>query len=153
MKSPYEVLGVPFGADEATIKRAYKELVKKYHPDQYADSPLRDLASEKLQEVNQAYDTLMNELKNGRSAQWGSQQGYGQQGSFGQKAQGQQNQSQQGAQYGWNPFGNPYQQGGRQQNFYSYYPRRSCCTGNDLCLLCCADSCCECMGLDLCACC
>ena len=46
--NPYEVLGVPQGADEETIKKAYKELVKKYHPDQYANNPLSDLAEEKL---------------------------------------------------------------------------------------------------------
>ncbi|MCX7714489.1 MAG: J domain-containing protein [Clostridia bacterium] len=58
--NPYEVLGVPEGADEETIKRAYRELVKKYHPDKYANNPLADLASEKLKEINKAYDMLMN---------------------------------------------------------------------------------------------
>lgn len=58
--NPYEVLGVPEGSDEETIKRAYKELVKKYHPDRYVNNPLADLASEKLKEVNKAYDMLMN---------------------------------------------------------------------------------------------
>lgn len=58
--NPYEVLGVPEGADEETIKRAYKELVKKYHPDKYVNNPLADLASEKLKEVNKAYDMLTN---------------------------------------------------------------------------------------------
>lgn len=58
--NPYEVLGVPQGADEETIKKAYKELVKKYHPDQYANNPLSSLAEEKLKEVNEAYSMLMN---------------------------------------------------------------------------------------------
>ena len=58
--NPYEVLGVPEGADEETIKKAYKELVKKYHPDKYVNNPLADLASEKLKEVNKAYDMLTN---------------------------------------------------------------------------------------------
>ena len=57
--NPYEVLGVPEGASEEEIKRAYKELVKKYHPDKYQDNPLSDLAEEKLQEINEAYDMLM----------------------------------------------------------------------------------------------
>lgn len=56
---PYEVLGVRQGASEAEIKAAYKELVKKYHPDKYQNNPLSDLAEEKLQEVNEAYDILM----------------------------------------------------------------------------------------------
>ena len=58
--NPYEVLGVPEGADEETIKKAYKELVKKYHPDKYVNNPLADLAGEKLKEINKAYDMLTN---------------------------------------------------------------------------------------------
>lgn len=56
--NPYKVLGVPEGADQETIKKAYHELVKKYHPDKYADNPLKDLAEEKLKEINKAYDML-----------------------------------------------------------------------------------------------
>lgn len=59
MKNPYEVLGISQGASEEEIKRAYKQLVKKYHPDKYQNNPLADLAEEKLQEINEAYDTLM----------------------------------------------------------------------------------------------
>ncbi len=58
--NPYEVLGVSENADEAEIKKAYKELVKKYHPDKYVNNPLADLATEKLKQVNEAYDMLMN---------------------------------------------------------------------------------------------
>ena len=57
--NPYEVLGIKEGASEEEIKAAYKELVKKYHPDKYADNPLSDLAEEKMQEINEAYDMLM----------------------------------------------------------------------------------------------
>ena len=60
--NPYEVLGISENASEEEIKRAYKEMVKKYHPDKYQNNPLADLAEEKLQEVNKAYDMLM---KNG----------------------------------------------------------------------------------------
>lgn len=56
--NPYKVLGVPEGADQETIKKAYHELVKKYHPDKYANNPLKDLAEEKLKEINKAYDML-----------------------------------------------------------------------------------------------
>lgn len=56
--NPYEVLGVPENADDATVKKAYRELVKKYHPDNFKDNPLADLANEKLQEVNEAYDMI-----------------------------------------------------------------------------------------------
>lgn len=59
MNNPYEVLGIREGASEDEIKRAYREMVKKYHPDQYQDNPLSKLAEEKLREVNEAYDYLM----------------------------------------------------------------------------------------------
>ncbi len=61
---PYSVLGVQPDADEETIKRAYKELVKKYHPDKYVNNPLADLAAEKMKEINKAYDAIMNKNKN-----------------------------------------------------------------------------------------
>ena len=57
--NPYEVLGISENASEEEIKKAYKEMVKKYHPDKYQDNPLADLAEEKLQEVNEAYDMLI----------------------------------------------------------------------------------------------
>ena len=63
--NPYEVLGVPENADDATVKKAYRELVKKYHPDNFKDNPLSDLANEKLQEVNEAYD-MITKGKSGR---------------------------------------------------------------------------------------
>ncbi len=56
--NPYEVLGVPENADEETVKKAYKELVKKYHPDKYVNNPLADLAAEKMKEINKAYDMI-----------------------------------------------------------------------------------------------
>ena len=68
--NPYEVLGVPENASEEEIKKAYKELVKKYHPDKYQDNPLADLAEEKLQEVNEAYDMLMKNRNSGSSSSY-----------------------------------------------------------------------------------
>ncbi len=62
MRNPYEVLGIKEGASAEEIKTAYKELVKKYHPDKHQDNPLYELAEEKLREINEAYETLM---KNG----------------------------------------------------------------------------------------
>lgn len=59
MKNPYAVLGITEGSSIEEIKRAYKELVKKYHPDKYQNNPLSDLAEEKLKEINEAYDYLM----------------------------------------------------------------------------------------------
>ena len=79
MKSPYEVLGVKPGASEEEIKKAYKGLVKKYHPDKYQNNPLADLAEEKLQEINEAYDTLMKNKSSGGSSaySYNNPSGYG----------------------------------------------------------------------------
>lgn len=56
--NPYEVLGVSPNDDEETIKKAYRTLVKKYHPDRYANSPLAEQANEKLKQINLAYDMI-----------------------------------------------------------------------------------------------
>lgn len=55
---PYKVLGVSKDADQETIKKAYRELAKKYHPDKYVNNPLASLAEEKLKEINEAYRIL-----------------------------------------------------------------------------------------------
>lgn len=80
MKNPYEVLGIKEGASEEEIKKAYRELVKKYHPDQYRDNPLADLAESKLREINEAYEMLMKGGKSsGSRSQWsGGSAGQGQ---------------------------------------------------------------------------
>ncbi len=63
---PYKVLEISPNATQEEIKTAYRNLVKKYHPDKYADNPLGDLAEEKMQQINQAYDMLSG--KNGNSS-------------------------------------------------------------------------------------
>lgn len=83
--NPYEVLGVSEDADEETIKKAYRELVKKYHPDKYVNNPLADLAGEKIKEINKAYDMIMNKkTPKNTGASGGAGQTYGQQSYSGQ---------------------------------------------------------------------
>ena len=76
---PYEVLGVSRDASDDEIKKAYRELAKKYHPDRYVDNPLSSLAEEKFKEVQQAYDAIMEERSgHGTSYQQSSYGGYSQ---------------------------------------------------------------------------
>ncbi|MDO4543003.1 MAG: DnaJ domain-containing protein [Clostridia bacterium] len=66
--NPYKVLGVSENASQEEIRQAYLALVKKYHPDKYVDNPLKELANEKLKEVNQAYDMLQKKQTSGGSS-------------------------------------------------------------------------------------
>ena len=61
-------MGVSREATDEEIKTAYRNLAKKYHPDNYTDTPLSDVASEKMKEINEAYDTVMNARRNGGNA-------------------------------------------------------------------------------------
>lgn len=66
MTDPYKVLGVSPTATDEQVKSAYRELAKKYHPDNYVNNPLSDLAEEKMQEINQAYDAILAQRKAGQ---------------------------------------------------------------------------------------
>ena len=68
MNDPYVTLGVPRTATDEQIKTAYRELARKYHPDNYANNPLADLAEEKMKEINEAYDAIEKERANSGSA-------------------------------------------------------------------------------------
>lgn len=67
MSNPYSVLGVERNATDEQIKAAYKALALKYAPENYSDSPLSDLASNKMDEINAAYDQIMSERRLGSS--------------------------------------------------------------------------------------
>ena len=73
----YEVLGVDRGADEATIKSAYRKLAKKNHPDV---NPGDKEAEERFKEINEAYQVLSNPQKRAQYDQFGHD---GPQGGFG----------------------------------------------------------------------
>ncbi len=68
MSDPYKVLEISPNATDDQVKEAYRKMAKKYHPDNYAGSPIADLANEKMKEVNEAYDQIMNDRKRGGSS-------------------------------------------------------------------------------------
>lgn len=75
MNNPYETLGIKEGASEEEIKKAYRELAKKFHPDQYGDNPLKNLAEDKMREINEAYDYLMRNKSSNNSYESSSYEG------------------------------------------------------------------------------
>jgi len=66
--NPYEILEISRSATDDEIKRAYRELAKKYHPDNFKDNPLSDLATEKMKAINEAYEMIQKERGNGNGA-------------------------------------------------------------------------------------
>ena len=67
MMDPYQVLGVSRGASDEEIKKAYRSLSRKYHPDANVNNPNKDQAEEKFKQVQQAYDQIMKEKQQGTS--------------------------------------------------------------------------------------
>lgn len=79
MKDPYSILGVAPGASDDEVKNAYRNLARRYHPDNYDDSnPLKELAKEKMQEINAAYDEIQRDRSESeRSSSSSSSSSYG----------------------------------------------------------------------------
>lgn len=75
MNDPYKVLNVSRDATDAEIKKAYLALARKYHPDNYHDSPIADLAQEKMKEINAAYEQITKE-RSGRGSGGSYYNGY-----------------------------------------------------------------------------
>ncbi len=84
MSDPYRVLGVSRDASEDEIKKAYRALSRKYHPDANVNNPNKAQAEERFKEVQQAYDQIMKERQQGAGF-GGYDYGYG--GFSGQSAQ------------------------------------------------------------------
>lgn len=74
MQDPYKFLGISRDADETTIKKAYRAMSKKYHPD---NNPGNKAAEEVFKQVQAAYEQIMNEKKNGYSGDWSGGSAYG----------------------------------------------------------------------------
>lgn len=76
MFDPYSVLGVSPNASDEEIKKAYRKLSRKYHPDANINNPNKAQAEEKFKEVQQAYEQIMKEREYG-SAYGNSRGGFG----------------------------------------------------------------------------
>ena len=72
MTDPYQVLGVSRSASDEEIKKAYRNLSRKYHPDANINNPDKEQAEEKFKEVQQAYDLIMKEKQQGTSGAYSS---------------------------------------------------------------------------------
>lgn len=84
MNDPYSVLGVSRDASDEEIKKAYRSLSRKYHPDANINNPNKDQAEAKFKEVQQAYQQIMHEREYGTSGNYGNSSGsYGSTGSNG----------------------------------------------------------------------
>jgi molecular chaperone DnaJ len=84
MRDPYQVLGVPSTATDEEVKKAYRNLARKYHPDNYHDNPLADLAQERMKEINEAYEEIQTQRKGGGHGSYHSQGStYGAYGPYG----------------------------------------------------------------------
>ena len=109
---PYQILGVSPNATDDEVKKAYRELSRKYHPDANAGNPLSDLAEEKFKQVQEAYSQIMD-MRNGKTGYNGYNQGTQ---GYSQGTQG----YSQGAQgYGYNQNNNRQ----RYQQYGSSYGR------------------------------
>ena len=106
IRDPYSILGVGRDATEEEIKKAYKALSRRYHPDANVNNPNKDQAEEKFKEIQAAYQQIMKERTEGYS--------YGQSGGYGGYGNGY-------GGYGSGGTGNRTGSGGQSGGYGSFY--------------------------------
>lgn len=81
MSDPYKILGISRNATDEEVKKTYRQLSRKYHPDANVNAPNLDQIEEKFKEIQQAYQQIMDEREHGYSSgsygSYGSNQSYG----------------------------------------------------------------------------
>ncbi len=98
MRNPYDVLGVSAGASDEEIKKAYRSLSRKYHPDANVNNPNKEKAEEQFKEVQQAYQMIMDDREKGYTGgydSYGRRTGYGTGSGSGSSS------------YGWGGYADP----------------------------------------------
>jgi molecular chaperone DnaJ len=74
MTDPYKVLGVPRNADMDDIKKQYRNLSRKYHPDANVNNPNKDQAEEKFKEIQAAYHQIVKDRERGYTGDYDERQ-------------------------------------------------------------------------------
>lgn len=72
MTDPYQILGIDKNTSDEQVKTAFLNMQKKYHPDNYEDTPMKGYAQEKMDEITQAFDAIMNERRKSQARQKGA---------------------------------------------------------------------------------
>jgi len=75
MRDPYQVLGIPRTATDDEVKKAYRMLARKYHPDNYAGSAQAAGSEEIMKEINEAYEAIQKERQGKASGSYGGASG------------------------------------------------------------------------------
>ena len=117
MADPYKILGVSRDASDEEIKKAYRALSRKYHPDANINNPNKAQAEEMFKTVQQAYNQIMKEKENAASGGYGyNAGGYGYDGDAQNRGQGAYGDfGDFGGFWGYGPFGYGYNQGGQSR--------------------------------------